>query len=113
MVLRNPGQAPVLLGTQKFIDEAIIQQKVFTKIHPRPVFYVDKVDYQGMIFMVYEFPVQKYVLPLGVTKNMKGLVPGELYFRKGSGSCQANQQPQLVVRFSVHDQKSMRTKIKG
>ena len=83
------GKQPLLQGTHRFIDEAIIQQKVFTKIHPRPVFNVHKIEYKGFNFIVYEFPVRKYALPLAATRVMKGLVPGEIYFRNGSSNTQA------------------------
>lgn len=88
-VKSDPGMPPTLLGTTRFIDEAIIQEKVKDKIYPRPKFNVHKVEYHGKIFIVYEFPITKYIKPLTPTIKLKGLSPGEVYFRRGSSNSQA------------------------
>jgi len=84
------GSSPDLHGTTRFIDEATIQQKVKDKVYPRPKFTISKVDHEGKTFIAYEFPITKYVKPLSPTVKLKGLSPGEIYFRRGSSNSLAN-----------------------
>lgn len=88
-VHKNPDNSFELYGIDKHIDESILQAKVTNKIFPVPKFKYYTFNYNNMKFGIFEFPIQKYQVPLSPTSSMKGLVVNQPYYRKGSMNTEA------------------------
>lgn len=79
-----------LVGLNTHIDDSIFQQKVKNKAIPIPEFSYRTIRYQNLSFGIFEFPVRKYSNPITVTQKLKGLDPGDFYFRRNSSNSKAN-----------------------
>lgn len=108
-----------LIGIDKRYDDAIFQDKVKDKTNPKPHFLYYNLNYQEKIFGIFEFPVTKYQLPISPIEKMKGLVVGQVYFRRGSSNAEATGHevisihnwllslPQSYESFSILDESSI------
>lgn len=79
-----------LVGINEVIDDAILQDKVKDKMHPRPKFLFYTLKYKALQFGVFEFPVYKYPLPISTIVKMKGLETGKVYYRSGTSNSEAS-----------------------
>ncbi|WP_378187513.1 ATP-binding protein [Aquimarina sp. W85] len=88
-----------LVGISKKVDDAILQEKVKSKVTPRPVFLYYSIKYQGKLFGVLEFPVTKYEMPIiPIVSSLKGLDPEKVYYRNGTSNTEAS--PYDVIRIN-------------
>lgn len=78
-----------MIGIDKVIDDAILQDKVKDKVHPRPKFLFYTLKYNEKLFGVFEIPVTKYSLPISPSVKMKGLEVGRIYYRSGTTNAEA------------------------
>jgi predicted HTH transcriptional regulator len=69
------GQYPTLIGVNVDIDEAILQDKVKSKLHPRPDFKFYFIKIEDIKLGVLEIPVRKYSSPISAVVKMKGVEP--------------------------------------
>lgn len=88
-VKENSDNSKELLGINEVIDDAILQEKVKNKIHPRPEFSFYTLENKELKFGVFEFPIVKYPTPLFPTENMRGIEIGKIYHRKGTSNSEA------------------------
>jgi len=79
----------ILHGLKSSFDDAIFQDKIKGKVIPRPIFAYFNLEYKGLIFGVFEFPVVKYPYPISATEKLKGVEVGCIYHRFGSSNTQA------------------------
>ena len=79
-----------LFGIDSSIDDASIQEKLKDKTYPRPKFQSYFITYNGKKFLIFEFPIQKYDMPITPAIKMKGLKLGQVYYRNGSANTEAN-----------------------
>ena len=86
-----------LIGLTDNIDDAILQEKIRSKVHPTPTFKYYSINYKDKVFGILEFPVTKYDLPLSPTEKMKGLEPGKFYFRNGTSNTEASGLEALKI----------------
>lgn len=86
-----------LVGIDKRYDDAIFQDKVKDKANPKPNFLYYNINYQDKVFGIFEFPVTKYQQPVSPTEKMKGLVAGQVYFRRGSSNTEATGQEVISI----------------
>jgi hypothetical protein len=88
-VQANEDGSKEFLGIDKFIDDAILQDKIKDKVSPRPVFksYVLKVGDKQ--FGIIEIPITRYESPIIAKKRMKGIEPDKVYYRLGSINTEA------------------------
>jgi len=85
----------VFHGLDKYIDDAIFQQKIKDKINPKPVFSYSIFEYNSTKYGIFEIPVQSYSEPLTPVKNLKGLEKGKVYFRRGTSNSEASV-PEII-----------------
>jgi len=98
------------------IDDAILQDKVKDKVYPRPTFHYYTITFNALKFGVIEIPVTKYAMPVSPSVKMKGLEPGEVYYRQGTTNTEASGMevikindwlrslPELASRSGKYDQ---------
>lgn len=79
----------VFHGLDKQIDDAILQDKVKDKVHPRPHFKFYTFNHLSKDYGIFEFPVTKYETPIYSTVKMRGLDVGKVYFRRGTANTEA------------------------
>jgi hypothetical protein len=91
------GANKSLVGTIPMMDDASLQQKVETKVFPKPKFTSYMFPYQGMEFGIIEIPVQTYERPLTATIVLKGCKPGTIYIRRGSSNAEADGIESIAV----------------
>jgi hypothetical protein len=91
------GNSPVVTGITNVIDDAILQDKVKTKILPRPAFSFYTVVHEGYTLGIMEFPLRKYSGPLMPVISMKGLIIDTVYYRQGSSNTIANTQEAIRI----------------
>lgn len=77
-------------GITQSMDDASLQEKVNGATFPRPNFIYYTIQYKTVLIGVLEFPVTKYDRPITPTKKLKGLDPGNVYFRSGSSNTLAS-----------------------
>lgn len=97
--VKEIGHKKEFYGLDNHIDDAILQSKVKDKVHPIPKFSFSTVEHDGFIFGVIQIPVVKYDLPITPTVKMKGLIPGTIYFRRGS----SNDVATTLEAIQIHD----------
>ena len=88
-VEENKDNGKILHGLDKDTDDAILQEKVKDKVHPRPVFHYYNIVYQQKTFGILEFSKTKYATPLYPVLKMKGLESGKIYSRQGTSNMEA------------------------
>ena len=77
-------------GIKEKVDDAILQDKIKDKVIPRPNFSFCTIKYKEKQFGILEFPIVRYEMPIvPVTKNMKGLEVGKVYYRNGTSNTEA------------------------
>lgn len=79
-----------LVGIDDITDDSILQQKIKSSVFPVPIFKYYSFDYNDKLFGILEFPIKKYQKPITSTIRLKGLNPGDVYFRRNSSNCEAN-----------------------
>lgn len=112
----RPDNTKELIGIDGSIDEAILQDKVKDKVFPRPIFKLNYIKYNDLVFGIIEIPIYKYSLPISPTIKHKGLEVGKVYFRRGSSNTEAlgveiihindwlKSLPEVNKSNSLHDQ---------
>jgi len=88
-VKQVPGEAPVFVGLSQVIDDAILQDKIKSRVMPRPEFHFYSVNVRDITLAVLEIPIRKYATPINATVKMKGIEPGKVYYRQGSSNTEA------------------------
>jgi hypothetical protein len=83
------GQAPIFIGISQVVDDAILQDKIKSKLNPRPEFLFYSLRVKEVTIAVLEFPVRKYATPISSTVKLKGIEPGKIYHRQGSSNTEA------------------------
>jgi hypothetical protein len=78
-----------IVGLDKGIDDAILQNKLKDSVFPRPVFSYSPVIYKEKLYGLIEIPVHKYELPIVPSKQLKGLSVGKVYYRNGTANTEA------------------------
>ncbi|KAF0200870.1 MAG: hypothetical protein FD170_3151 [Bacteroidetes bacterium] len=86
-----------LIGIDKFVDDAIFQEKIKNKVTPVPYFSYSTIKFKDKIFGVFEFPVKKYEEPIFPTVKMKGLELGKVYYRRGSSNSEAVGREVILI----------------
>lgn len=86
-----------LIGIDKFVDDAVFQEKIKNKVTPVPYFNYSTVKFQNKIFGVIEIPVRRYEEPIFPTVKMRGLEPGKVYFRRGSSNSEATGREIILI----------------
>jgi hypothetical protein len=77
------------IGITRNIDDAILQDKVKSKVYPLPKFSYSTKFIDGLLFGILEFPVWKYEYPITASVKLKGVEIGKTYFRQGSTNTEA------------------------
>ena len=78
-----------MVGLDKGIDDAILQNKIKDSVFPRPVFSYSSIVYKEKVYGLIEIPVHKYELPIVPSKQLKGLSVGKVYYRNGTSNTEA------------------------
>jgi hypothetical protein len=78
-----------LVGLNKYIDEAILQDQLKTRVFPIPQIIFKTVLYKSKEYGVLEIPLKRYPEPIAPIVKMKGLEPGKIYIRRGSSNSEA------------------------
>lgn len=86
-----------LIGLDKYIDDAVFQEKIKDKVTPIPFFNYSTIRFEGKTFGVFEIPVSKYKEPIFPTVKTKGLEPGKVYFRRGSSNSEATGREVILI----------------
>jgi hypothetical protein len=84
-----PDKSKIFHGLNYDIDDAILQDKVKSKVHPRPDFRYYTIIYKEKKFGVFDFPVTFYDTPIYPVVKIKGLEPGKVYYRNGTSNTEA------------------------
>lgn len=84
-----PGETAVFTGLSHVVDDAILQDKIKSRLMPRPEFHFYSLRMKDITLGVLEIPVRKYATPISATVRMKGIEPGKVYYRKGSSNIEA------------------------
>lgn len=88
-VKENQDSTKELIGITKNIDDAILQDKVKSKVHPLPKFQYSTLRFDDKLFGIIEIPLVKYDFPIVSIVKMKGIEIGKTYFRQGSSNTEA------------------------
>lgn len=86
-----------LIGLNEHIDDSVFQDKIKNKVSPNPVFSYSTFQYSEKYYGIIEIPVKKYSEPISPTLKMKGLEPGEIYFRRGSTNSEATGREVITI----------------
>ena len=84
-----PGYSPEFIGVNDVSDDAILQDKIKSKLLPRPEFHFYSLTVKGVTIAVLEIPIRKYPMPISANIKMKGIEPGKIYHRQGSSNSEA------------------------
>jgi hypothetical protein len=79
-----------LMGIDKTVDDAILQNKIKDKVIPIPLFETYTLNYADKTFLIIEMPIRFYDTPIYPIKKMIGLKEGLIYFRRNSSNSDAN-----------------------
>lgn len=86
-----------LIGLNENVDDSVFQDKIKNKVTPNPVFSYFTFQYLDKSYGILEIPIKKYSEPLSPTLKMKGLEPGEIYFRRGSTNSEATGREVITI----------------
>lgn len=84
-----PDKSKEFHGINKDVDDAILQEKVKDKVHPRPNFHYYSIQLDELKYGVIEFPVTRYSMPIMPTIKMRGLEPGKVYYKNSTSNTEA------------------------
>ncbi len=91
------GEQKIMLGLDQNIDDSIFQEKIKDKVYPIPSFLYYSYSYNEKLYGIFEIPVQDCPEPISPTIKMKGLVPGKIYFRRGSSNSEATGRETIMI----------------
>ena len=88
-IKEHPDNTKEKIGLTRNIDDAILQDKVKSKLYPLPKFsYITK-RYDNLLFGILEFPLKRYEFPITSTVKLRGVEIGKVYYRQGSTNTEA------------------------
>lgn len=87
----------VLHGINQHYDDSLFQDKIKDKVYPRPIFNYFSIDYQGKRCGIIKVPVRRYEKPVTSKVKLRGLEPGQIYFRRGSTNSEANHSEVVEI----------------
>lgn len=88
-VKETPDNKKEKVGISKNIDDAILQDKIKTKLYPIPKFKYFTKQFDGLLFGILEFPLHRNEFPVTSTVKLKGIEIGKVYYRQGSTNTEA------------------------
>lgn len=88
-VIENQEGDNELIGIEKDIDDAILQDKLKNKVIPRPLFAYYSISYDQKKFGVIEIPLNNYEYPIIAAEKLKGIEVGKTYYRNGTSNTEA------------------------
>lgn len=86
-----------IIGIDKIIDDAILQEKIKNKVYPMPRFSFYTMKFDDKNIGILEFPVFNYSLPVAATQKLKGIELGQVYHRKGSSNSPATSIETIYI----------------
>jgi hypothetical protein len=86
-----------LLGLNKHIDEAILQDQLKSRVYPIPQILYKTVFFKAKEYGIIEIPLKRYPEPIAPIVKMKGLEPGKIYIRRGSSNSEAIGKEVILI----------------
>jgi hypothetical protein len=86
-----------LVGIDISVDDAILQEKIKSKVYPRPNFNYFEIDFNNQTFGVIEVPLHKYSEPICSVVKLKGMDIGRVYHRVGSTNAEAFGRETILI----------------